>query len=167
MDNREIIQSCYTIDEVDDGPGVIGELFQRRYREPAPDFPIHVVGFWHDGNARQPLAYIHLTRHDTALLVGGVCVDNRLMRRLPADLRQAFASVGGVYLYTLSSVFRDYGDRCDAFFGFCGDPLAERINQAAGARHTVHPHLMVYYPKPLPAAAAAPLIESVHALGPF
>lgn len=168
LDAISHIKSVYTIEEVDDGPAVIGDLFHRRYREPAPDFPIHVVGFWRgSATTRQPLAYIHLTQHRNALLVGGVCVDNRLMRRLPADSRAVFARAGGIYLYTLSAVFRDYGGRCDAFFGFCGDALAERINQAAGARHTVHPHLMVYYPRPMAPDAAAALIADVHSLGPF
>lgn len=162
------VDSFYSIVEVEDGPAVAGDLFWRRYRERIPDFPVHVVGMWTDADGRpQPVCYVHLTRHGDAFLVGGACVDNRRMRRMPQAQRTVFAQSGGVYYHTLTRIFRDYGDRCAAFFGHCGDPLAKRIHVQAGAQSAREPYLMVYYPRPMEPAAAQALIDEVNALGPF
>src|SRR5450432_353005 len=100
---------------------VASALFQRRYRQDAPDFPYHVVAFWRDDGKEIPVCYIHFTAHGSCLLGGGACVDERAMRRMPAALRGAIREAGGLYKYTLAWSMRHFAPHCDAIFGYCGD----------------------------------------------
>ena len=83
------------VEEVADGGHVANALFRRRYKTDAPDFPHHVVASWSDGTNRIPLCYIHFTAVGEILLGGGACVDDRALRRAPADLRRAIRAAGG------------------------------------------------------------------------
>lgn len=162
------IEARFPVEEVADGAALAGDLFRRRYRLEIPDFPLHVVGFWVDDDGRRhPACYIHWSRDGDILLGGGACSDDRLLRRLPADHRQALRGAGGIYRHTLVRSLALYADRCEALFGYSGDPLAIRETCAAGFEATGHPHLLVHFPRPLPAARRQALIAQAHAIGPF
>jgi hypothetical protein len=155
------------VEEVADGGRVANTIFRLRYRADAPDFPYHVVAYWIDGAQRVPLCYIHFTAQGELLLGGGACVDNRVLRRLPDDLRAAIRRAGGLYKYSLAWSVRHFAPRCAAIFGYCGDALAERTDLAVGFKKTPHPRLLAYFTRPLDAAARHALIEQAHAVGPF
>ena len=162
------LDDVFQVREVADGRAIAGELFHRRYREDAPDFPHHVVGFWRapDG-AEHPACYIHFTAAGPLLLGGGACTDDRLLRRLPAAHRALLRAAGGVYRHTLARSVELFSARYAAIFGYCGDPLAERVDLSVGFRRTGHPHLLVYFTGSLDAATQARLIAQAHAVGPF
>jgi hypothetical protein len=155
------------IEEVADGARVANAIFRLRYKSDAPDFPYHVMAFWQDGAQRVPLCYIHFTAQGELLLGGGACVDNRALRRLPADLRAAIRRAGGLYKYSLAWSVQHFSPHFCAIFGYCGDALAERTDLAVGFKKTQHPRLLVYFTRALDAAARQALIEQAHAVGPF
>lgn len=162
------IDDVLDVREVDDGRAVAGELFQRRYREQAPDFPLHIVAFWKAPDGREhPVCYIHFTPQGELMLGGGACTDDHLLRRLPADHRAALRAAGGVYRHALTRSVDLLSSRCKAIFGYCGDPLAGRIDRAVGFRDTAHPHLLVYFTRDLPSAEQDALIAQANAVGPF
>ena len=156
-----------TVAEHDDGGQIANALFQLRYRQNAPDFPFHVIASWHDDGKTLPLCYIHFTAHGDALLGGGACVDNRLLRTLPADLRAAIRAAGGLYKYSLAWSVRHFAQRFAAIFGYCGDALAERTDLAVGFTKTAHPRLLVYWTRPLTPSKQQELIDAANAVGPF
>jgi hypothetical protein len=146
---------------------VASALFQRRYRQDAPDFPHHVVAFWRDEGQEIPVCYIHFTAQGSSLLGGGACVDDRAMRRMPVALRDAIRAAGGMYKYTLAWSMRHFAPHCDAIFGYCGDALAERVDLALGFKKTEHPHLLVYWTCDVTPAQQDDLIARAHAVGAF
>lgn len=151
-----------------DGQALAEPIFQRRYRAAAPDFPIHVLAHCRIDDGRWlPACYIHVTVDGRMLLGGGVCVDDRVLRRLPFAARRRIHAAGGLYLHTLRWAMQHFGPRCDAMFGYCGDVLAERLDLAAGFRKTAHKHLLVYTPRPLPEAEEQALVARAHAASPF
>lgn len=165
---QDQLDDIFPVLEVDDGPGIAGALFQRRYREQAPDFPHHMVGFWlaPDGQ-RHPACYIHFTPSGDFLLGGGACSDNRLLRRLPAGQRDLLRSAGGIYHHTLHRSLQLFSDRYSAVFGYVGDALSYRVTCAAGFSQTAHRHLLVHFTRPLPPARQHELIAQANAIGPF
>ena len=156
-----------TVEEVDDGARIANALFRLRYRQDAPDFPHHVIAFWNDGGRRVPLCYIHFTAQGEMLLGGGACVDNRALRRVPADLRAAIRQAGGLYKHSLAWSVRHFAPHFAAIFGYCGDVLAERADLAVGFKKTQYPRLLAYFTRPLDAAKQAALIKQANAVGPF
>jgi hypothetical protein len=146
---------------------IANALFQRRYRQDAPDFPHHVVAFWHNDGEEIPVCYIHFTEQGRALLGGGACVDDRAMRRMPAALRNGIRDAGGLYKYALGWSMRHFAPHCDAIFGYCGDALAERVDLALGFAKTGHRHLLVYWTRELALEKQQDLIARAHAVGTF
>lgn len=143
-------------------------LFRHRYGVPGPDFPIHVAA-WHAPTDGQPelACYIHFTEQGDLLLGGGACVDPRVMRRMPASLRQSIRAAGGLYQLSLCWSLQQFRGRCKAVFGYCGDPLAERVDRAAGFVDTGHDHLLVYWLDNCDKSEQERLIAEAHAVGPF
>jgi hypothetical protein len=162
------LDSFFQVREVEDGRVIAGQLFERRYREQAPDFPHHIVAFLPGPDGReQPVCYIHFTPMGDILLGGGACTDDRLLRRVPGDQRAALRAAGGVYRCALARSVELFAPRYPAIFGYCGDALAERVDRSVGFEPTGHPHLLVLFTRPVDPATRARLIEQAHAIGPF
>ena len=151
-----------------DGDVLAAGLFQHRYRSEIPHFPHHVVGNCRtiDGTWR-PAAYIHFTDRGDFLLGGGACVDDRVLRQLPQEAREALRAAGGLYRACLEWAIAHYSPSHQAIFGYCGDRLAERIDLAAGFRRTGHPHLLIRTLRPLSDEVTARMIAAANAEGPF
>jgi len=149
-------------------PAPAQDLFQRKYRQPAPDFPHHVIA-WHraaDG-ARRALCYIHFTDVGEILLGGGACSDDRAMRLLSTEERACVRAAGGLYHYALAWSVQHFAARFAAIFGYCGDRLAARVDLAVGFKWTEHEHLLVYFTQPIDAAKRGALIAKAHSYGAF
>ena len=154
--------------EIEDGKSLADPVFQRRYKTDAPDFPLHVFARCRGGaRAGAVLCYIHFTAQGDLLLGGGACVDDRELRLLSPEARTALRAVGGLYRHSLAWAVDHFRDRYKAVFGYCGDPLAERIDLAVGFRKTQHKHLLVRYTQPLAEIEQARLVAQAHAIGPF
>lgn len=156
------------ITEVADGPAVAGALFRRKFAQDLPDFDHHVVAFARTPDGRgETLSYLHLWLRDDVCLVGGGCTDGQAIARLPAAHRERIHAANGLLLQTLRFSFARYADRCEAFFGYCGDARAMAVDLEAGFVPTVHERLLVHWHRPLPAARREELVQRVKDLGPF
>ncbi|MEZ5464616.1 MAG: hypothetical protein R3F22_05185 [Lysobacteraceae bacterium] len=157
-----------TISEVDDGPFFAEAIFQRKYAQSAPDFPHHVVAFLRrEGGALVPASYLHFTRHEDVVLVGGGATDGRAFSQVPSEVAEAIRATGGLLLRTLRFGFRKYANDCDAFFGHCGDPRAFEVDMQAGFQPTRVEHLLAYWHRLLDTKRRETLTDKVAALGPF
>ena len=162
------VEDFITVTEVDHGPAFVESIFQRRYKQSAPDFPHHIVAFWRrDDGAFVPLCYAHFSDAGEILLGGGACTDDRVLRRLSAAQRDALRTVGGVYQHTLDYAVKHFAPRYAAIFGYCGDGLAERVDLAVGFSKTEYKHLLVYWTRDLAPAQRAVLLAQANAVGPF
>ena len=156
------------LEETHDVPASARALFLRKYKSEIPDFPHHVVAYYRPANgAELPICYIHFTDCGDILLGGGACVDDRLLRKMSADEREALRRVGGVYQFALTWSVKHFSNRFDAVFGYCGDTLAERVDRAAGFESTNYDRLLVYWTGDANAARRKQMIEKAQAFTPF
>jgi hypothetical protein len=138
------IEGFISVAEVDDGPALAGALFERKYRRPLPDFPHHIVAFYHraDGT-RVPVSYVHFTDCGDIFLAGGACTDGEILRTMTAEQQAALHAYGGLMLATLSHGFELYGPRCEAVFTCCGDQRALETTPKVGFGETGIQYLLV------------------------
>lgn len=147
---------------------LIDPLFRRKFGDPAPDFPIHVVALYRLNDWTWiPLSYTHFQRYESVILVGGACTDGNALRALPSGVADRIREAGGSYLALLRWAFERYANECEAFFGYCGDARAEAVDLQAGFRKAGPKHLLIHTPKPLDLVIESRLIERMAALGPF
>ena len=162
------LDAVLEIAEVDDGKTLADPLFRHRYGTDAPDFPLHVLAFAREGGRRGALlCYIHFTAQGDLLLGGGACVDNRAVRLLSRESRDAIRDAGGLYRSALAWSIRRFNLRYKAIFGYCGDALAERVDLDVGFRKTRHEHLLVHFNDNVSVSERERLIAQAHAVGPF
>ena len=164
----DCLDDVLIITEVDDGPAVAGHIFRRKFAAELPDFPHHVVGFLRPAaGAPVPANYVHLWLRDDVGLIGGACTDGRAFAALPPAQGERVRAAGGIYLQTLRWTFARFADRCEAFFGYCGDARAWDVDMQAGFVPTRHPLLIAHWHKPISDARKAELTARIHAIGPF
>ena len=155
------------ITEVDDWR-IARPIFQRKFKADPPDVPHHIVSFYRapDG-ALWPASYVHYRPVGDIDLVGGASTDGDVLRRMSDAERTAVQTSGGLYLQALRWAFARYANRCDAYFGYCGDARAWDVDMAAGFVPTEHDKLIARWHKPLPENVRRALVAKAHALGPF
>lgn len=165
----EALRGFITMVEVDDGPFAIGALFKRKFGDAPPDVPHHNVAFYRDAEgALHPATYAHYRPLGDLYLVGGACTDGAVLRRMSEAERSAVTTSGGLYLHLLRWAFARYADRCEAYFGYCGDPRAYEVDIAAGFVDTDHPKLLAHWHRPEQhEVLRRALIAKAHAIGPF
>ena len=161
------LEDVVIITEVDDGPAFAGHIFRRAFGAEIPDFEHHVVAFVRPAeDLFVPANYVHLWLRDDVGLIGGASTDGRAFDHLAPETATRIRDAGGLYLQTLRWTFAKF-DRCDAFFGYCGDPRAWEVDMQAGFEPTKHDKLIAHWHRPLPAARRDELVERVNAMGPF
>ncbi len=143
-------------------------LFVRKYARALPEFPHHVVAnYVGPDSAPIPLCYVHFTDCGDILLGGGACVDDRVVRRMPAEQRDAIRAAGGIYQHVLHRSVAYFAPKFSAIFGFCGDALAERIDRAVGFESTPHEHLLVFWTQAVAPRLRHQMIAKAQAFTPF
>lgn len=153
--------------EVDNGSVFAAALFQRKFGALPPNTGHHFVAFQRGEQGFQVAGYTHFAPFGDIMLGGGACTDERILRRMTSIQRAALAESGGVYFLLLQHALQKLSGRCDAFFGYCGDKQAEAVDIRAGFVKTQHPHLLVYFHKPLHEVFRRALIAKAAAIGPF
>jgi hypothetical protein len=163
------IRPFILITEVDDGRAFAEHIFQRKFRQSAPDFAHHIVAFYrHREDHLVPLSYVHFTQHSpTLMLAGGGCTDGRAFALMSEAQRAQVNAAGGLLAQTQLHGFAKFADRCEAFGGYCGDARASVVHASVGYEPTPYEHLIVKWHKPLPASRRLEIIETLHAIGPF
>ena len=138
------IESFISVVEVDDGAALAEPLFQRAYGKSVPDFPHHIVAFYHRADGVQvPVSYVHFTDCGDIYLAGGACTDGNVLRSMTAEQQAASHEYGGLMLATLRKGFELYGPRCEAVFTCCGDRRALETTPKVGFIETGIQYLLV------------------------
>jgi len=162
------LDSFLTVTELDEGATSFGPMFQHKFRETIPDFPCHLGVFLRlDGPRLVPLSYLHFRPFGDIMLVGGGCTDGRAFALMTPEQCAQVKAAGGILLHNLRYGFERFADRCDAFFGYCGDPRAYEVDMQAGFVPTPHERLIARWHKPLDEVRRRALIAKAHAIGPF
>ena len=155
------------ITEIDDAR-IAAPIFRRKFGGAPPDVPHHIVSFYRsEDGALWPASYVHFRPFGDIYLVGGASTDGDVVRRMSEAERADLAASGGLYLNALRWAFAHYADRCDAYFGYCGDARAWDVDMAAGFVPTGHDKLIARWHKPLHENVRRALVAKAHALGPF
>jgi hypothetical protein len=138
------IEGFISVAEVDDGPALAGDLFRRAYNAEPPEFPHHIVAFYHRADGTKlPVSYVHFTDCGDIFLAGGAATDGAVLRSMTADQQAALHEYGGLMLLTLSHGFELYGPRCEAVFTCCGNPRALETTPKVGFVETGIQYLLV------------------------
>ena len=155
------------VDEVGDAEFYAGDLFRRRFRQAPPSLPRHFVAFYREARTRyRSIGYVHYSPFEDTFLCGGLVIDDRAYRRIPAPHRAIIKRAGGIAELMLRTTFARLA-AAPAIWGYVGDKQAEEVDLRAGFRRTHHPHVMVVWNRDLPEVEKAARLERVIALGPF
>ena len=162
----EELDGWFTIVEVDDVEPYAGALFRRCFRMAPPAMPRHFVARVDVDGEQRTIGYIHYSKLDDVYLGGGMCIDERVFRRLPAARRESLKRAGGIAEQMLRHTTASLSN-AKAIFGYVGDKRAEKVDLRAGFEHTGAAHLIVFWPRPLPRADRQAVVARVAQLGPF
>lgn len=155
------------VEEVTDAEFFAGDLFRRRFRNDPPDFPKHFVAFYRASRASYlPVGYIHYTVFEDTYLCGGMVIDDRLYRRIPAPHRKLIKDAGGIAEKMLRDTFAMLA-HAPAIWGYVGNKQAEEVDTRVGFRRTSHRYVMVVWNRDLPEDEKQARLARVIALGPF
>ena len=156
------------ISEFDAAAGVIGATFQRKFAHPLPEWKHDLVAFVRRGDGLLvPLSYAKFMPFANVFLVGGCCTDGRAFAQMDAGQSDALSAAGGSMAHVLRHGFARYADRCDAFFGYCGDARAWEVDLSAGFEPSGIEKLLVHWHKPLDPTLKKALVAMVQAIGAF
>lgn len=141
-------------------------LFERSFNAPPPDFPRHFVVRKVQDPDRAVCGYIHYTEFESGVyLLGGLCVDARLYRRLAPEIRSEIAGNGSLSRWLLTRSIDELGPK-RAVFAHTGNTMSRRDGEAVGFVQASGQHLIVqWHDETLDTRAA--LVQRVEALGPF
>jgi len=156
------------ITTVNDGPFFVGDLFQRKFAHPAPEYGNPVICFYRKSwNHFIPVSYASFLPYEEVILVGGAMTDGSAFGHMPESLPDEIRKSGGIYFHVLKFAFNHFREDCEAFFGYAGDRRAYDVDIAAGFESTKHQHLIAHFHKPLMIERKNFLIEKIHGIGPF
>ena len=157
------------VTEVDQAELFISKLFQRKFHCQPPDFKRHFVAFYKpDPESSQviPVGYVHQTPYLDCHLCGGLVIDDRIYRRIPARQRRIIRESGGIAELLLRYSFSKLGNT-KAIWGYVGDKRAEKVDLRVGFIHTEVDYIMVYWKQDLSQQEKQALLEKIIAVGPF
>lgn len=138
-------------------------LFRRCFHSAAPDIPRHFVARMSDGAL---CGYVHLTPIEPEVfLVGGLCVDSGVYRRLPSEARREIAMHGSLSRWLLERSIEIAGSK-RAVFAYTGNTMSRRDCAALGFLPAAGPYLLVQWHAE-PERQRAELVQRIEKLGPF
>lgn len=166
-DNPTSVGDILRVDEVIDGRFYANALFRRRFGVEAPDYPRHYVAFYRAAPARfVVVGYVHHMVFEDSFLCGGLVIDEREYRRIPASDRGVIKKAGGIAEKLLRDTF-GYLSHAPAIWAYVGDRQSERVCLRAGFRRTAHAHVMVVWNRELPEDERSARLARVVEFGPF
>ena len=157
--------------EVSDAAPFVGNLFQRKFGAPPPDYPRHFVSFYAPQGSDEALAlgYYHQTKFENSYLAGGLVINERAYRQLPKTHRHQIKEAGGIAEHLSIKTFELLGDQVDAIWGHVGNPQAKKVDiRVGGLQISNSEHLMVLWRNNnLSERGKQALTQKVAALPPF
>lgn len=145
-----------------DAAAIAGALFERKFRQPIPGFPRHFVALIDERCA----GYVHYTPWQGDFLCGGLCIDNRVYRELPAASRAWIRERGGIAEIMMCAAHAQL-DAAATIWGFIGDKQAEAVDRRVGFVPVAEPYLFAIWRAPLSDAEKSARVAEAVKLGPF
>lgn len=140
----------------------IAALFRKSFAGEPPSYPRHFAAFYRNLVA----GYVHFTAWQPGIyLIGGLCVEAALYRRMTAAERRALAGEGSLSRSLSKRSIAALGPK-RAVFAFTGDVRSRRDSRALGFEPTNTTHLYVQWHDE-PAGSRADVVRAVSGLGPF
>lgn len=161
--------ALFCVVEVADAEFLVGDLFRRRFATDSfPASPKHFVAFYksEDGGLLA-LGYVHFEIWEGQALGGGLVIDERAYRRVPAAERAAIRARGGVAEAMLRASFALLPADLVAIWAYIGDALSEKVNRRVGFLPTGERHVRVIWRNEPDAAGKARCLQRVVEYGPF
>lgn len=157
--------------EVNDAQVVAGDLFQKGFGAPAPNYPRHFVLVYSppsDAEDTTPrvVAYAHQRPFEDVYLGGGMVADPSAYRKMPKWLFEQVKREGGLATIVSRGSISMLGDS-PASFGFVGEPRAHAADLRTGFVDTGIEHLMVCWRRDVANEEKRRLIAKVATVGPF
>lgn len=159
----------FQVIELSDAELFAGDLFRRRFATDSfPASPKHFIAFYkaHDGSFL-PLGYVHYEMWNQQAMAGGLVIDERAWRLLPAADRSLIRERGGVAELLMTLSITQLPLHTMAVWAYIGDKLSEKVNVRVGFRATNEQYIWVIWKQDLSAAEKATWIEQVVQYGPF
>lgn len=145
----------------------VGELFRRKFGGAPPDYPRHFVALYAQRPDNwQAVGYVHFWHRKNAFMGGGLVIEDRAYRRMPAAHRGLIKSRGGIAQHLLSTSIQMLPDS-DVVWGYVGDSRAEKVDLSVGFVHTHIDKIMAYWKRDFSADERRQLTEEIATVGPF
>ena len=120
---------------------------------------------WPDGT-EECVGFCNWIKYKDVYLEGGLAVQKNFYRRLEKAHFAECRARGGVAQIVMETAATHLTD-CFAWFGYCGDLKALRVDLRAGYVQTEHPYLLVKWMRTLSASEQQARIDDVTRIGPF
>jgi len=144
-------------------PGAVS-LFRAKFGTDPPDCPRHFVALSTDDGS--VCGYIHFrTFEPHVYLCGGLLVDQRVYRRLPANVRARVKGVGSLSRWLSDTAIGMLGPK-RAVLAYTGNLSSRRDALALGFEETSYPFVLVQWHSEPPSERPA-LLARVAGNGPF
>ena len=120
---------------------------------------------WPDG-IEECVGFCNWIKYKDVYLEGGLAVQKNFYRRLAKPHFAECTARGGIAQIVMETAATKLTD-CAAWFGYCGDLKALRVDLRAGFVQTEHPYLLVKWMQALSASEQQAWIDDVTRIGPF
>lgn len=159
----------FYVTKVTDAEPLVGHLFRRRFAcEFFPETPMHFVAYYKQQTGQQvPIGYVHCEVWRHQALGGGLVIDERAWRNIPAADRLRIRQHGGVAALLLKAAISKVPDDTIGIWAYVGDPQAKKIDLEVGFKPTSHEHIMVIWRNSPDEAEKDYWLEQVRSYGPF
>jgi hypothetical protein len=120
---------------------------------------------WPDG-AEECVGFCNWIKYENVYLEGGLAVQKGFYRQLDKVALERISKCGGLAQIIMEVAAVELTD-CVAWFGYCGDARALKVDMRVGYVKTDHPYLIVRWVKSILEHEQAQLIDEIKSLGPF
>lgn len=164
-----VFDDFFRVVELSEAEIFAGELFRRRFATDSfPLGPKHFIAFYkaHDGSFL-PMGYVHYEMWNQQAMAGGLVIDERAWRLLPACERNLIRERGGVAELLMKQSIAQLPASTLAVWAYIGDKLSEKVNFRVGFRATAERYIWVIWQHDLAPAEKQSWLEKIVEYGPF
>ena len=168
-DPERNLEDFFRVVEVSDGEFFAGPLFKRRFAcDSFQETPMPFVTLYQNSSGEiLTLGYVHFELWEQQAMGGGMVIDERAWRLLPAAERSKIRQKGGVAEIMLRRAIDLLPDHLIGIWGYVGDSLARKVDTRVGFQPTDSEHVMVIWRNEPSADEKEYWIQRVVDYGPF